>query len=268
MPSAKPPAAAAARVEALRAEIDAHNEHYFVFDEPQIPDAEFDALVVELRELEAKHPSLVTPDSPTQRPGGRPASTFAPVQHRVPMLSLDNAFSRDELFAWGARLGRLVPGPIRFVGEPKLDGLAISLQYENGRFVVGATRGDGITGENVAENLRTIKQIPKQLKGKRIPALLEVRGEVFMPLAAFEALNKRQAVAGERLFTNARNAAAGSLRQKDPSITATRDLEIFCYHIGAQEGGPRLQTHMETLQWLRELGFPVNPKIKPFDSLD
>jgi DNA ligase (NAD+) len=268
MPPSKPPAAAVARVRELSEEIDAHNEHYFVFDEPEIPDAEFDDLVRELRELEKKYPALITPDSPTQRPGGRPASTFAPVQHRVPMLSLDNAFSHEELLAWGTRLERLVPGPIRFAGEPKLDGLAISLQYENGRFTVGATRGDGVTGENVTENLRTIKQIPKQLEGKRIPALLEVRGEVFMPLAAFEALNKRQAAADERLFTNARNAAAGSLRQKDPGVTATRDLAIFCYHIGAQEGGPRLQTHMETLQWLTELGFPVNPNIKPFDSLE
>ena len=268
MPSAKPPAAAVARVEALREEIDTHNEHYFVFDEPEIPDAEFDALVRELRELEAKYPSLITPESPTQRPGGRPASTFAPVQHRVP-----DAVARQRVLPRGAaRVGNAPrttrPGAIRFVGEPKLDGLAISLQYENGRFAVGATRGDGVTGENVTENLRTIKQIPKQLSGKRIPALLEVRGEVFMPLAAFEALNKRQAAAEERLFTNARNAAAGSLRQKDPGVTATRDLAIFCYHIGAQEGGPRLQTHMETLKWLKELGFPVNPKIKPFDSLD
>src|SRR3954451_1967580 len=213
MPSAKPPAAAAARVEALRAEIDAHNEHYFVFDEPQIPDAEFDALVVELRELEAKHPSLVTPDSPTQRPGGRPASTFAPVQHRVPMLSLDNAFSRDELFAWGLRLERLVRGAIKSVAKPKLEGFAISLQYEDGRFTIGATRGDGRTGENVTENLRTIKAVPKKLQGKRIPTRVEVRGEGFMPLQAFEELNKRQAAAGERLFTAARNSAAGSLRQ-------------------------------------------------------
>src|SRR4051812_30529567 len=176
MPSAKPPAAAAARVEALRAEIDAHNEHYFVFDEPQIPDAEFDALVIELRELEAKYPSLVTPDSPTQRPGGRPISTFAAVRHRVPMLSLDNAFSRDELLAWGTRIERLVPQKVCFVAEPKLDGLAISLTYENGKLTTGATRGDGVTGEDVTENLRTIKAVPQQLKGKNLPELLEVRG--------------------------------------------------------------------------------------------
>jgi DNA ligase (NAD+) len=265
-----PPAAAAKRVRALRDEIDHHNERYFLEDEPEVSDAEFDELVRELRELEAKHPALITPDSPTQRPGGFASSTFAPVQHRVPMLSLDNAFSQAELVAWGTRIERLVPGPIRFVGEPKLDGLAISLQYENGRFTVGATRGDGVTGENVTENLRTLKQIPKQLKApaKSMPSLLEVRGEVFMPLAAFEALNKRQGDAGDRLFTNARNAAAGSLRQKDPRITATRDLAIFCYHIGAREGGPRLTSHEQTLQWLRDLGFPVNPHIEGFDSLD
>ena len=268
MASSTPPAEAVARVEQLRELIDYHNERYFVFDEPEVSDAEFDALVRELRELETQYPALVTPDSPTQRPGGRPASTFAPVTHRVPMLSLDNAFSHEELLAWGARLERLVNEPIRFVAEPKLDGLAISLQYENGRFVVGATRGDGERGEDVTENLRTIEQIPKRLGGAHIPALLEVRGEVFMPLAAFDALNTRQGEAGERLFTNARNAAAGSLRQKDPRVTASRDLAIYCYHLGANEGGPRLTSHVETLDWLRELGFPVNPHIDAFADLD
>jgi DNA ligase (NAD+) len=254
------------RVEQLRELIDYHNERYFAFDEPEISDAEFDALVQELRELEAAHPSVVTPDSPTQRPGGRPVSTFAPVRHRLPMLSLDNAFSREELLAWGNRIERLVRGPVRFVAEPKLDGLAISLQYEGGRLVVGATRGDGVTGEDVTANLRTITAVPKQLAGD-VPALLEVRGEVFMPLAAFDALNRRQAAADERLFTNARNAAAGSLRQKDPRITATRDLAVYCYQVGACEGGPRLRTHHETLEWLTRLGFPVSPHIQRFDDL-
>jgi DNA ligase (NAD+) len=266
--AAKPPAEAVERVEALRGLIEYHNERYFVFDEPELADAEFDALVRELRELEAEHPSLAVADSPTRRPGGRPASTFAPVRHRVPMLSLDNAFSRDELLAWGTRVERLVPNPVRFVAEPKLDGLAVSLLYEDGRFTVGATRGDGVTGEDVTENLRTIAQVPEKLKGKDVPRLLEVRGEVFMPLAAFEALNRRQGEAGERLFTNARNAAAGSLRQKDPGITATRDLALFCYQIGAREGGPRLRTHEQTLAWLSKLGFPVNPQIDAFDDLD
>ncbi|MDQ1480373.1 MAG: ligase, partial [Actinomycetota bacterium] len=255
------------RAEQLRELIEYHNEQYFVFDAPEVPDAEFDALVKELRALESANPELITPDSPTQRPGGRPVSTFSPVEHRVRMLSLDNAFSREELFAWGTRVAKLVPKPLRYVAEPKLDGLAISLQYEDGRFAVGATRGDGRTGEDVTENLRTLKAVPDRLKGKRIPAQLEVRGEVFMPLAAFEDLNRRQEAAGERLFTNARNAAAGSLRQKDASVTASRDLVMFCYEVGAVVGGPKLRTHEETLAWLRELGFPVNPEIQAFDDL-
>lgn len=261
------PAGIAERVDALRDLIEYHTERYFVFDEPEIPDAEFDALVRELRELETKYPELVTADSPTLRPGGRAVSTFAPVVHRLPMLSLDNAFSNDDLAAWGTRLVRLVTDPITFVGEPKLDGLAISLQYENGRLVVGATRGDGQTGEDVTANLRTISQIPKRLHGDDVPALLEVRGEVYMPLASFEELNRRQAEAGERLFSNARNAAAGSLRQKDPGVTASRDLALFCYQTGAREGGPSLRSHTEMLSWLSDLGFEVNPHIRTFDDL-
>ena len=263
----EPERVAQLRAEQLRELIDYHNEQYFVFDAPEVADAEFDALVRELREIEAQYPELVTPDSPTQRPGGRPVSTFSAVEHRVPMLSLDNAFSREELVAWGGRLERLVPGAIRFVAEPKLDGLAISLQYRDGRFSVGATRGDGRTGEDVTENLRTIAAAPARLSGKRVPSELEVRGEVFMPLAAFDELNRRQGAAGDRLFTNARNAAAGSLRQKDARITASRDLTLFCYEVGAVVGGPRLRTHEDTLDWLRELGFPVNPEIQVFDDL-
>jgi DNA ligase (NAD+) len=255
------------RIAELRKLIEYHNEQYFVFDAPEVSDAEFDALVRELRELEAQYPQLVTPDSPTQRPGGRPAVTFSPVEHREPMLSLDNAFSRDELFAWGTRIQKLVPGPIGYVAEPKLDGLAISLTYERGRFTCGATRGDGRTGENVTENLRTVRPVPEKLRGKRVPDLLEVRGEIFMPFGAFEELNRRQGAAAERLFTNARNAAAGSLRQKDASITASRDLALFCYAIGATSGGPRLRTHHDMLEWLAELGFPVNPEIRAFDDL-
>jgi DNA ligase (NAD+) len=256
------------RAAALRDLIDYHTERYFVLDDPELSDAEFDALVRELREIEAQHPDVVTPDSPTQRPGGRPVSTFTSVEHRVRMLSLDNAFSFDELRAWATRVERLVTEPVRYVTEPKLDGLAISLQYEQGRFTVGATRGDGVTGEDVTENLRTIGAIPKRLKGKRVPELLEVRGEVFMPLASFADLNRRQGEAGERLFVNARNAAAGSLRQKDAGVTATRDLTVFCYQTGALQGGPRLRTHSETLDWLAELGFPVNPNIEAFDDLE
>jgi DNA ligase (NAD+) len=259
---------AVARVQALRELIDYHTERYFIHDDPELSDAEFDALVRELRELEAAHPDLVTADSPTQRPGGRPVSTFAPVVHRARMLSLDNAFSFDEVQAWATRIEKLVPQAVRYVVEPKLDGLAISLQYEAGRFTVGATRGDGVTGEDVTENLRTIGAIPKKLKGKDVPALLEVRGEVFMPLASFADLNRRQGEAGDRLFVNARNAAAGSLRQKDASVTASRDLTVFCYQIGAQQGGPRLRTHSETLEWLRSLGFPVEPHIRAVEDTD
>jgi DNA ligase (NAD+) len=268
--ASRPPKDVVERVALLREQIEYHNDRYFGEDEPEIADADFDALVRELRELEAQHPSLVTADSPTQRPGGQAASTFAPVVHRQPMLSLDNAFSRADLFAWGTRIQRIVTHTIRFVAEPKLDGLAISLQYEDGRFTVGATRGDGVTGEDVTENLRTIAAVPQKLNGKAkdVPGLLEVRGEVFMPLAAFETLNRRQGDAGERLFTSPRNAAAGSLRQKDPGITATRDLTLYAYQLGAKEGGPRLRTHQEMLAWLETLGFPVNPNIEAFDDLE
>ena len=190
------------RVAELRALIDYHNERYFLEDTPEISDGEYDALVRELREIETAHPDLVTPDSPTQRPGGAPAPTFAPVRHDVAMLSLDNAFSVEELTAWSERIIKLVPEPVTFVGEPKLDGLAISLLYEGGRLVRGATRGDGITGEDVTANVATIASIPKRLAGKDQPDRLEVRGEVFMPLASFAELNRRQGEAELRLFAN------------------------------------------------------------------
>jgi DNA ligase (NAD+) len=262
------PKEAAARAAELRQLVEYHNERYFVLDEPEISDAEYDAYVVELKDLEARYPELVTPDSPTQRPGGAPSATFAPVTHVVPMRSLDNAFTLEDLLAWGKRLERLVPHSIRFVCEPKMDGLAISLLYEGGRLTRGATRGDGVTGEDVTANVATIASIPKRLTTDTPPARLEVRGEVFMPLKAFEELNQRQGDAGGRLFANPRNAAAGSLRQKDARVTASRELDIFCYQLGVQEGGPRLRTHEETLAWLRDLGFPVNPKIEAFDALD
>ncbi len=259
---------AEARVTELRELIEYHNDRYFARDAPEISDAEYDALVRELADLETQHPELVTPDSPTQHPGGAPSATFAHVEHLVPMFSLDNAFNLEELLAWGERIERLVPGVVRFVAEPKMDGLAMSLLYENGRLTRGATRGDGVTGEDVTANVTTIGSVPKRLAGRQPPAVLEVRGEVFMPLESFEALNRRQSEADGRLFANPRNAAAGSLRQKDPGITASRDLGIFCYQLGAMEGGPVLFTHVETLDWLREVGFPVNPLIEAFDSLD
>jgi DNA ligase (NAD+) len=258
----------AARVDELRSLIEYHNERYYLDDAPEVADAEYDALLRELRELETAHPELLTPDSPTQRPGGTAAATFAPVAHAVPMLSLDNAFSRDELVAWYDRIVKLVPGPIPLVGEPKLDGLAVSLLYEDGRLAVGATRGDGVTGEDVTANLATIGAIPKRLLGGAAPRRLEVRGEVFMPLSSFAELNRRQGEAGDRLFANPRNAAAGSLRQKDPRVTESRDLSFFSYQLGVQEGGPRLGSHHQTLSWLAELGVPVNPEITQLDGID
>jgi DNA ligase (NAD+) len=258
----------AARAAELRELIEYHNERYFLADAPEISDAEFDELVRELREIEAAHPELVTPESPTQRPGGGVASTFAPVPHVVPMLSLDNAFDEAELRAWAVRIERLVTEPIRYVTEPKMDGLAISLLYEEGRYVRAATRGDGRVGEDVTANVATVRDVPERLRGKTVPDVLEVRGEIYMPLASFEELNRRQGDAGLRLFANPRNAAAGSLRQKDASITASRDLAVVCYQLGAVEGGRRLRTHTETLAWLEELGFPVNPHISAHDDLD
>ncbi|HEU5301852.1 MAG TPA: NAD-dependent DNA ligase LigA [Acidimicrobiia bacterium] len=246
----------------LRALIDHHNERYFALDDPEISDAEYDELMRELRAIEEAHPDLVTPDSPTQGPGRAPTTTFAEVAHVARMLSLDNAFDRDELRAWYERIERLVPPPIEFVGEPKLDGLAISLLYEDGRLVRAATRGDGVTGEDVTSNVATIGAIPRRLSGSGVPSRLEVRGEIFMPLSSFEELNRRQGEAEERLFANPRNAAAGSLRQKDPRVTASRDLDFFAYQLGVQDGGPRLRSHHETLEWLGALGLPVNPKIE------
>ncbi len=258
-----------ARAAELRELIRHHDELYYAHDQPEVSDAEYDALLGELRTLEAAHPELAVPDSPTQRPGGPVVPTpFSAVQHLRPMLSLDNAFSREDLAAWEQRIAKLVTPPITFVGEPKLDGLAISLVYERGRMVRAATRGDGEVGEDVTANVRTIADVPDRLAGKGLPDLLEVRGEVFMPLASFEELNRRQAEAEQRLFANPRNAAAGSLRQIDATVTASRNLSMFCYQLGAQDGGPRLRTHQETLAWLRELGFPVNPEIRPLADFD
>lgn len=258
-----------ARAHELRALIEHHNQRYYLQDDPEISDAEWDALMRELREIEGAHPGLVTDDSPTQRAGVAVlAPTFAPVDHVVPMMSLDNAFDREELDAWHERIARIVTDPIRFVGEPKLDGLAISVLFEEGTLRVGATRGNGITGEDVTANVATIASIPHRLRGSAIPSRLEVRGEVFMPLASFEDLNRRQGDAGERLFANPRNAAAGSLRQKDPRVTASRDLAFYSYQLGVQEGGPQLRSHHETLEWLGDLGLPVNPRIERLADID
>jgi DNA ligase (NAD+) len=261
----------AARGAELRQLIDYHNVRYHQLDDPEVADAEYDALVRELRALEEAHPELVTPDSPTQSVGAAPdTSTFAPVRHRVPMMSLDNAFSFEELLAWGKRMERYISGDVDFVCELKIDGVAMSLLYEDGRYVRAATRGNGVVGEDVTENVRTIGAVPERLKlkGKKLPSVLEVRGEVYMPLTAFEELNLRQGEAGLRLFANPRNSGAGSLRQKDPKITASRELSMFAYQVGAIEGGPRLARHSDTLELLAEAGLPVNPEIRTLGSLE
>jgi DNA ligase (NAD+) len=257
------------RVEELRALIRHHNELYFEKDAPEIPDADYDALVRELRALEDEFPDLRTVDSPTQRVGG--AATFAPVRHGVPMMSLDNAFDLDELTAWGARLERRLLAidadtRVDLVAELKIDGVAISLRYEDSRLVQAATRGDGRVGEDVTANVRVIEAVPERLP-KGAPAVLEVRGEIYMPLEVFERINKDQADAGMPTYANPRNTAAGSLRQKDPSITASRGLSFWSYQLGQIEGGPEFTSHHDTLQWLKELGFPVNPEIRVVPDL-
>lgn len=257
-----------ARTVELRELIDHHNQRYYELDDPEVSDAEYDELVRELARIEADHPELITPDSPTRRPGGAASATFSPVTHLVPMLSLDNAFDLSDLLAWGKRLERLVPEPVAFVGEPKLDGLAVSLTYEDGRLIRAATRGDGVTGEDVTANILTIGSVPRRLRLSDPPRVMEVRGEVFMRLAAFEELNRRQAEAEKRLFANPRNAAAGSLRQLDPAVTASRNLSLFVYGFGAREGGRPLATHWETLAWLAEAGLPVNERVERFTDLE
>jgi DNA ligase (NAD+) len=256
------------RVKELRELVRYHRERYYQDDAPEISDADFDELYRELERLEGEFPELVTPDSPTQQVGAAPATTFAEVEHVLPMLSLDNAFNLEDLLAWGKRIERQITDPVAFVCEPKMDGLAVSLLYEDGELVRAATRGNGYVGEDVTPNVTTITSVPKELRGDGVPSRLEVRGEVFMPVKAFEALNRRQEESEGRRFANPRNAAAGSLRQKDPRITAQRALDIFCYQPGVKEGGPRLRTHAETLDWLRGLGFPVNDEITRFESLD
>ena len=255
------------RAAELSARIRHHRDRYYQHDDPEVSDAEFDALVRELEELVEFDASLAAADTALAEVGAPPSATFDPVQHVVPMLSLDNAFDRDELTAWYARIEKTITDPVTFVGEPKLDGLAISLLYQDSRLVRGATRGDGQTGEDVTPNVATISAIPARLSGARIPARLEVRGEIFMPLSSFEELNRRQGEAGDRLFANPRNAAAGSLRQKDPRVTASRDLAFDAYQLGVVDGGPRLGSHSETLTWIAELGLPVNDHIEQLADL-
>jgi len=257
------------RAAELREAIRRANHRYYVLDEPDIADAEYDALVRELRALEDEHPDLITPDSPTRRVGAAPSDLFAPVRHRERLFSLDNADDVEALLAWEARAERVLgEAPSGYSCELKIDGLAVSLTYEEGRFTRGATRGDGVTGEDITANLRTIAQIPLVLLTEDAPAAMEVRGEVYMSTAAFEELNAEQAETGERLFVNPRNAAAGSLRQKDPAVTARRRLGVWVYQLGMAAGGPSFDSHTGTLAWLAEAGFPVEPHSDHLDDID
>ena len=257
------------RIERLRAEIDRHNKLYYVHDNPEISDTEYDSLMRELQTLERDYPQFRSPDSPTQRVGAEPVAAFGIVEHPRPLLSLGNVFSDEELDAWFTRTRKLIGDrPFNFVCEHKIDGLAVALTYENGRLVTGATRGDGIRGENITKNLRTIKSIPLTLPDGA-PSLLEVRGEVYLPKEGFHKLNQEREDEGLPLFANPRNAAAGSLRQLDSRITARRPLNIFLYMLGRIEGAEPPETHSETLLWLKnEFGFRINPYTRQVDTLE
>ena len=256
------------RVEELRSQIAYHEHRYFVLDQPEISDAEFDALMEELRGLEARHPELITPDSPTQRVGGAPVETFGIVQHRVPLLSLANAFNQEDLRAWHRRATNIIErSDFAMVCEPKIDGLACALVYEDGRLATAATRGDGTRGENITPNVRTIRSIPQRLP-PGVPPRFEVRGEIYMTKSGFEKLNFERGEAGQPLFASPRNSAAGSVRQLDPKVTAGRPLDAFFYQLGWQDDGQPLATHWAVLDWLKTLAFRVNRDIHRFERLD
>lgn len=248
----------------LREILTEHNYQYYVLDDPRVPDAEYDRLFRELQELEARYPDIVTPDSPTRRVGASGETTFEEVVHRIPMLSLDNAFSEEELREFDRRVrDRLkTTDEIEYVCEPKLDGLAVSLHYESGILTRAATRGDGYTGEDITANIRTIPSIPLRLRGDSVPELVEVRGEVYMPLDGFESLNKRLAGRGDKTFVNPRNAAAGSLRQKKPSVTARRPLEMCAYSVALEDESGLPATHWDGLQQVKTWGFRINPEMR------
>mgnify|MGYP006074436875 CR=1 FL=1 len=255
---------------ALCEELNRHNHRYYVLDNPTIPDAEYDRLMQRLQRIESQYPSLKTADSPTQRVGGEPLASFKPVAHEVPMLSLDNAFSDDELLDFNRRVTEWLKlsGSLEYACEPKLDGVAVSLLYRDGVLIRGATRGDGATGEDITENVRTINSIPLKLQTNSPPHLLEVRGEIYLPRAGFEKLNTEARTLGEKLFVNPRNAAAGSLRQLDSKITASRSLEMAAYSLGRIEGLAQPETHSETLELLRRWGFLINPHVEVTADID
>ena len=259
---------AAARIQELRESIRYHNERYYTFDSPEIPDANYDMLLNELKDLEQLHPSLVTADSPTQLVGANTINTFEEVTHRLPMMSLDNAFDIDQLEAWADRVRKGLQQENtepQWVCELKFDGLAVSLIYEEGRLVQAATRGNGKVGEDVTANVQTIKGIPHSLPDGA-PTFLEVRGEVYMSLTTFKELNEKQRIAEEKTYANPRNTAAGSLRQKDSRITATRNLSFWAYAVGDVEGAEQQDSHLDTLHLLKTLGFPINEKAERFES--
>jgi DNA ligase (NAD+) len=258
------------RAEALRQLIDYHDYRYYVLDDPEIPDAEYDRLWRELQALETAHPDLITPESPTQRVGGRPLEAFAAVAHRVPMLSLKNAMDEPEMRAFDQSIRKeLGRDGVRYVAEPKLDGLAISLTYEDGRLTLAATRGDGHLGEDVTAQVRTIKAVPLRLRGEGWPrASWRCAARSFCPRPAFEAINDQARGEGGKVFANPRNAAAGSLRQLDPRITAKRPLTLFCYGFGAVERGSLALTQSASLERLRGWGLPVSPKMRVVEGIE
>jgi DNA ligase (NAD+) len=257
------------RLDELREQVDHHLHRYHVLDEPEISDAEYDRLYDELKALEEEHPDLITPDSPTQRVGAPPSERFQKVQHLTPMGSLEKVTDDESLLKWADDVRKRLDSdePVAYVIEPKIDGLAINLTYEDARLARGATRGDGVQGEDVTVNLRTIPSVPLKMRGDGLPAVAEVRGEVYMPLSGFRELNERIAELGQKLAPNPRNAAAGSLRQKDSSITASRPLAVWVYGVGALEG-VQLDSQWETLEWLREHGFRTNPFAERLESIE
>lgn len=252
------------RVEELRSALDEHNYRYYVLDDPGIPDAEYDRLFRELQNLEAEHPELGSADSPTRRVGSSAETSFEEVVHRLPMLSLDNAFNEDELRDFDRRVRERLgtDEDVEYVCEPKLDGLAVSLHYEQGSLIRAATRGDGYAGEDITANIRTIPSVPLRLRGSDVPDLVEVRGEVYMPLAGFEALNARLENQGEKAFVNPRNAAAGSLRQKKSTVTARRPLEMCAYSVAVTDESLLPDTQWEGLQQVQRWGFRINPEMR------
>ncbi|WP_260291740.1 NAD-dependent DNA ligase LigA [Sedimenticola hydrogenitrophicus] len=264
------PAEISQRAAELREQLDLHNYRYYVLDDPLIPDSDYDRLMRELQSLEQQHPELIVPDSPTQRVGAEPLGSFGEVRHRVPMLSLDNAFSDAEMVDFDRRVRERLGAhdPIRYAAEPKLDGLAISLRYESGLLVQAATRGDGSRGEDVTQNVRTIPSVPLRLLGDDWPAVLEVRGEIYMPLAGFERLNQRAWSNGEKGFANPRNAAAGSLRQLDPRITAQRPLAMYCYGFGEIADSPLAETQSESIRRLTRWGLRISPEMRTVEGID